>query len=259
MVGKRKYLSSGMSENPALERGSVRSCTGRNLKRMEVEAITVHSSRKNLLPFSTMDISELLARFNADRPLVINRAGSATVARLACAAVSSGRRVAVVVRSREELASMRGLVSLFTPELSVGRPDSPAQGSPQAAEAPLWEKPWAVLPPFNTRSLSREGWAGRMAVLYALSGRKSRGVILSADNLLPLLPPLDFFAGRELNNLAFFHFSTLQTVFIVSIFVLKSQHFCRVAFCKLAAGAAHTSALPEKFFNFANQSLFFLF
>lgn len=145
-----------------------------------------------------MDISELLARFNADRPLVINRAGSATVARLACAAVSSGRRVAVVVRSREELASMRGLVSLFTPELSVGRPDSPAQGSPQAAEAPLWEKTWAVLPPFNTRSLSREGWAGRMAVLYALSGRKSRGVILSADNLLPLLPPLDFFAGREL-------------------------------------------------------------
>ena len=100
MVGKRKYLSSGKSENPALERGSVRSCTGWNLKRMEVEAITVHSSRKNLLPFSTMDISELLARFNADRPLVINRAGSATVARLACAAVSSGRRVAVVVRSR---------------------------------------------------------------------------------------------------------------------------------------------------------------
>ena len=130
-----------MSENPALERGSVRSCTGRNLKRMEVEAITVHSSRKNLLPFNTMDISELLARFNADRPLVINRAGSATVARLACAAVSSGRRVAVVVRSREELASMRGLVSLFTPELSVGRPDSPAQGSPQAAEAPLWKNP----------------------------------------------------------------------------------------------------------------------
>lgn len=37
-----------------------------------------------------------------------------------------------------------------------------------------------------------------MAVLYALSGRKSRGLILSADNLLPLLPPLDFFAGREL-------------------------------------------------------------
>lgn len=140
MVGKRKYLSSGMSENPALERGSVRSCTGRNLKRMEVEAITVHSSRKNLLPFSTMDISELLARFNADRPLVINRAGSATVARLACAAVSSGRRVAVVVRSREELASMRGLGFPFHPGTVRRSSRFTGTGKPSGGGSPVMGK-----------------------------------------------------------------------------------------------------------------------
>lgn len=145
-----------------------------------------------------MDISDLLARFNAEHPLFISRGGPATAARLACEAVRDGRRVALVVRSREELALMRGLVTLFTPEMSVGQPDAAAPGARPAPDGPLWERPWIGLPSFNHRSLSREGWAVRIAALYALGQRISRGVILTADNLLPFLPPTDFFGGREL-------------------------------------------------------------
>ena len=58
-----------------------------------------------------MDISALLARFSAESPLVITRGGPATAARLACEAARAGRRVALVVRSREELTLMRGLVT----------------------------------------------------------------------------------------------------------------------------------------------------
>ncbi len=145
-----------------------------------------------------MDISALLARFNVEHPLVVSRSGPATAARLACEAVRDGRRVALVVRSREELALMRGLITLFTPEMSVGRPDAAVPGRNTVTEGPLWERPWIGLPSFNHRSLSREGWASRMAALYALGRRAGRGVILTADNLLPFLPPMDFFEEREI-------------------------------------------------------------
>lgn len=145
-----------------------------------------------------MDISALLARFSAESPLVITRGGPATAARLACEAARAGRRVALVVRSREELTLMRGLVTLFSPEMSVGRPDVPAPGAGTAPEGPLWERTWIALPSFNHRSLSRDGWSARMAALYALRHGTSRGIIMTADNLLPFLPPVDFFAGREI-------------------------------------------------------------
>ncbi|WP_446425503.1 transcription-repair coupling factor [Mailhella sp.] len=147
-----------------------------------------------------MDIESLLRRME-DQAVTVNRASSATLARLAAEAVRSGRRAAVAVKGRDALSVMRGLTTLFTPELSVGRPASVPAGQrvgQTAADVPLWEKPWVFLPPFTPRSLSREGWAERMAVLYALRTGSAQGVVFTADSLIPLLPPLDFLDSRTL-------------------------------------------------------------
>ncbi|MBQ4615796.1 MAG: transcription-repair coupling factor [Mailhella sp.] len=148
-----------------------------------------------------MDIESLLRRMEDERVLAVSRSGSATLARLAAEAVRSGRRAAIAVKSRDALSVMRGLTSLFTPELSVGRPTGSVPGTGKTvlpAEVPLWEKPWVFLPPFTPRSLSREGWAERFAVLYALRMGSARGIVFTADNLIPLLPPRDFLDGRTL-------------------------------------------------------------
>ncbi|WP_298068159.1 transcription-repair coupling factor [uncultured Mailhella sp.] len=143
-----------------------------------------------------MDKDVILHRMEEGAPLRISRSGPATLARLAVEAVRGGRRAAIAVRSRDALSAMRGLTTLFTPEWSVGRPQAP-QGE-RAAEVPLWERPWVCLPPFTPRSLNREGWAVRMAVLYALRLGTAKGLIFTADNLVPRLPPPDILDGREL-------------------------------------------------------------
>ncbi|MBQ4325880.1 MAG: transcription-repair coupling factor, partial [Mailhella sp.] len=148
-----------------------------------------------------MDIESLLRRMEDEQSLTVSRASSATLARLGAEAVRSGRRAAIAVKSRDALSVMRALTTLFTPELSVGRPSVPVPGTGKAAlpaEVPLWEKPWVFLPPFTPRSLSREGWAERFAVLYALRMGAAKGIVFTADNLVPLLPPLDFLDGRVL-------------------------------------------------------------
>lgn len=145
-----------------------------------------------------MDKESLLRRMEENAGLEVSRAGSATLARLAVEAVRAGRHAAVVVRSRDALAVMRGLTTLFTPSLSVGHPGGSASGESARrwTETPVWEKPWVFLPPFSARSLSREGWAERFAVLYALRTGAAKGVVFTADNMIPLLPPSDFLDGR---------------------------------------------------------------
>lgn len=118
-------------------------------------------------------------------PLKISRSGPATLARLAVEAVRSGKHAAIVARDRDALSVLRGLTTLFTPECSAGHPTA------QAAEVPLWERPWVALPPFTPRALSREGWAARMAALYSLRYGAARGIIFTADNLVPRFPPLN--------------------------------------------------------------------
>lgn len=56
---------------------------------------------------------------------------------------------------------------------------------------------WTSLPPFSPRSANREGWTERLSALYALRSGQAKGLILTADNLLPKLVPLDFFENRE--------------------------------------------------------------
>ena len=148
-----------------------------------------------------MDIELLLRRMEDEQSITVSRAASATLARLATEAVRTGRRAAIAVKSRESLFAMRALTTLFTPELSVGRPSESAPVAGKKAlpvEVPLWEKPWVFLPPFTPRSLSREGWAERFAVLYALHMGAAKGIVFTADNLIPLLPPRDFLDGRVL-------------------------------------------------------------
>ena len=142
-----------------------------------------------------MDRDLLFRRMEEKTGLTVCRAGSATLARLAVEAVRAGRHAAVAVRSRDALAVMRALTTLFTPELSVGLA---AGHGPAPVVTPLWERPWVFLPPFSVRSLSREGWAERMSVLYALRTGTPKGVVFTLYNMIPLLPPPDFLDARAM-------------------------------------------------------------
>ena len=144
-----------------------------------------------------MDKESLFHRMEEGAGLSVCRAGAATLARLAVEAVRVGRHAALAVRSRDALSLMRGLTTLFTPELSVGRIGASGQ-SLDNTQSPLWERPWVFLPPFSARTLSREGWAERMSVLYALRTGTAKGVVFTLDNMIPLLPPLDFLDTRTM-------------------------------------------------------------
>lgn len=130
------------------------------------------------------DVIEELTRLKTGR-VDMARAGLATQARLCVDMLRQGRCVAWVVRNRDELLTARALMTLFSPEFSCDDAQSKAA-------------PWTFLPPFSPRSASREGWTERLAALYALQNGQARCVLLTADNLLPKLVPLDFFEGREL-------------------------------------------------------------
>lgn len=132
------------------------------------------------------DVIRELVRLKTGR-VDMARAGLATQARLCADMLRQGRGVAWVVGNRDELLTARALMTLFSPDLSC----DDAQPAEKAT-------PWTFLPPFSPRSASREGWTERLAALYALRSGQARGVLLTADNLLPKLVPLDFFEGREL-------------------------------------------------------------
>ena len=147
-----------------------------------------------------MDWEGFFSGWEGKRTLSVGRSGPATAAHVAARAVSMGKRVAIAVRSRDALLTMRGLVTLFTPGLSVGSEDgAPGRAAAQAErQKPAWEKPWVCLPPVTERTLTREGWAERISALYALRHRTSPGIIFSADNLALRFPPCDYLDPREI-------------------------------------------------------------
>ena len=128
------------------------------------------------------------------QPLQISRSGAVSQARLAAEAVRNGQFALVVVQNRDDLATMRGLITLFTPEMSVGTLD--AKGTDNS---PAWKQKWAVLPPFRRRMLGRAGWASVLCVLYSILYGQIKGLLLTADNLIIKLPPKRFFDGQTLN------------------------------------------------------------
>ena len=119
----------------------------------------------------------------------VRRGGLATSARLAVDTLAAGRGVVLVAHNREELGKLRGLISLFTPELSSGT---------SRVHIPRHERNWALMPPFSLRTANREGWAQRLSALYALTHGRAKAVVLTADNLISRHVPLSFFDGCEL-------------------------------------------------------------
>ncbi|MEG2005133.1 MAG: hypothetical protein RR014_03760, partial [Bilophila sp.] len=103
--------------------------------------------------------------------MTLTRTGLATQARIGVDLLRQGRGLIWVVRDRDELVAARALMTLFSPHLSTGEPETAARAE------------WVTLPPFTARSASREGWTERLAALYALRHGQARGVVLTADNL----------------------------------------------------------------------------
>lgn len=134
------------------------------------------------------DLLEQLQRSKNDH-FIIHRSGPATAAKLAVDLMQSGRSVVLVTQDREALGKMRGLIALFTPEISTGA---------SRVHLARHEREWALLPPFSLRTANREGWAQRLSALYALSHGKAKGVVLTVDNLIARHVPLSFFDGCEL-------------------------------------------------------------
>ncbi len=144
-------------------------------------------------------IIELLSSFNPKSKQAkiqkISRSGLATLAKIAVSAISDGKYIAIVVKNREEASTLKSFMTLFSPELSVGQ----GQNIKSERFIPLYfETPFLSLSNFNRRSFNREGWAEKLSTLYALERGICRGLILTADNLIPKLPPKDFFDNQEL-------------------------------------------------------------
>lgn len=140
-----------------------------------------------------MDFSALVKKLTSKGVghIEVTRSGMATAARLGNALLAAGRSVVMVVRDSDELAQARGLLTLFTPDLSAG--DLPVS-------RPRWEMPWIVMPSYPFGIRGRDAWAARMSALYAMSLKHSPvGILVTVDNFLPKLPPVNLFDAHELS------------------------------------------------------------
>ncbi|MBR5734521.1 MAG: DEAD/DEAH box helicase, partial [Desulfovibrionaceae bacterium] len=132
----------------------------------------------------------------------VSHAGVGTLAAIAVDLLQKEQSAVIVLPDRASLLTMRGLISLLSPELSA---------SPSSSKG-LFFGDLLCLPPCTPRSIDRAGWAARLSSLYALKNgrtekteyeaeslRPIRGVIMTADNILLRLPPLHFFEGQRLS------------------------------------------------------------
>lgn len=124
-----------------------------------------------------------------EQQLYLERSGMATRCRLACEALDAGRSVVLPVRDREEGNAARALLTLFSPELSLG--DAPPS-------RPVWQSPCIVMPPANLRR-DRAAWPARLAALYTLAQGRPRVLVADMESLLLRYMPTDFFARRTLD------------------------------------------------------------
>ncbi|WP_243546471.1 transcription-repair coupling factor [Pseudodesulfovibrio tunisiensis] len=122
----------------------------------------------------------LSGRLNSLR---IFKSGPGTQALFAQTLLSRGRNCVVVVPGAREFRETRALLGLMAPG--------------KAGEAPVWERGWAVFPPYLPKQPDAEAWGERWAALYSLEyGRKPCGVLLTVDNLLPYWPPRRILQGN---------------------------------------------------------------
>lgn len=120
----------------------------------------------------------------------LNRSGLATRCLLATQWVAEGRSVVFVVQNREEYHSARALLTLFSPDMSLG--DIPLHTA-------RWEFPVIGLPPSPLSTGQGGAWPERIASLYALKRKKARCILVTPDNLLLRFMPVNFFDDHELS------------------------------------------------------------
>lgn len=132
-------------------------------------------------------LEELLRCHN--KHIALRRAGLATQARVGVDLVSRGANVLLVAQNRDEMGKLYALIPIFTAE----------RITTNVLANHIFNNIWITLPPFTSRSLTKEGWAERIAALYALKYGKAQGLILTADTLLHKYIPLDFFDNHVLH------------------------------------------------------------
>lgn len=121
------------------------------------------------------------------KSVVINKSGPATWVFLAQALLQHNASPVMLLRDPTELTAVKGLLRLLDP---------PCHNA-------LWDERWIIMPPFspeNGHSGRGAGWPQRLACLHALQeGAGARGLVLTAENLLPLWPSLDFLRNNQLS------------------------------------------------------------
>ena len=138
----------------------------------------------------SLPLSSLLLSLKENALAGVSRSGPGSVCALALHLLSLGRNVIVVAQDQSHLAEYRGLLTLFNPERSADDP------SPLHAR---WEQRFVTVPQHPAGLGRKDGWADRMAALYALQQHKGHcGVLVTLDNFLLRLPPADIFSKHEL-------------------------------------------------------------
>jgi transcription-repair coupling factor (superfamily II helicase) len=107
----------------------------------------------------------------------IFKSGPGSQGLVARTVLESGSDCIVVVPGAKELKEVHALLELFSADAS-------------SLDKPLWEKQWLVFPSYLPKVPTAVDWGERWAALYALAyGKRPHGVLMTADNLLPLWPP----------------------------------------------------------------------
>ncbi len=134
-------------------------------------------------------LQHILSSKNATTSCHIGRSGLASLCRLSLEALNLGHSSVILVRTREEFSAAKGLLTLFSPELS---------SAALPIDTPRWQSPLLFLPPGSLQTGLGTGWAERMATFYALQYQKPSCLVLTPDNLLVKYMPRDFFTAHEL-------------------------------------------------------------
>lgn len=110
------------------------------------------------------------------KSLRVFKSGCASQAYIGRALMDRGHSAVFVTPGAREFREISALTALL----------SPSRHDPYS---PLWEQDWISFPPYIPKTPDAGEWGTRWACLYALAyGRKPAGIILTADNLLPMWP-----------------------------------------------------------------------
>lgn len=131
------------------------------------------------IPMSRYSLPPLLAEFLNGRGnhLRIFKSGPAGQAVAADALLRSGHNVVLIAPGASEYREIIALLRLFSgDDLSL----------------PVWDRRWVTLGTHRPELPEAGVWSGRMATLHAMvHGSRPKGLLLTADNLLPFWPGVD--------------------------------------------------------------------